>query len=166
MFERILVPLDGSIRAARAVPIAARIASATHGSIILVSVVNHFVLIEPSPIRNNRIQASNGFSMSEAETYLEEIASSLECAQLTVEKATFSGPVASTLLYTATSYRADLIVMSSHGRSGMMSKMLGSISEKVLSQATIPVLLLRENDPLPPLEILNSSHLQSGGTSL
>ena len=44
MFERILVPLDGSAQAARAVPIAARIARYTHGSVILVSVVNYFIL--------------------------------------------------------------------------------------------------------------------------
>jgi nucleotide-binding universal stress UspA family protein len=82
--------------------------------------------------------------MSEAEAYLNEMTCSPELTHVRVEKAIVSGPVASALLSAATSYRADLIVMSSHGRSGMMSKTLGSVSEKVVGRATIPVLLLWE----------------------
>ncbi|GCF08678.1 universal stress protein [Dictyobacter arantiisoli] len=149
MFERILVPLDGSTRAARALPIIARLAHATHGSVILVSVVNHFVLGEPSSTHNHRTLSRDDISMSEAEAYLEATARSPELAHVTVEKAILSGPVASTVLYAVTSCRADLIVISSHGRSGMMSKMLGSVSEKVVCRATIPVLLLREKGSLP-----------------
>lgn len=149
MFERILVPLDGSARAARAIPMAARIANATHGSVILGSVVNHFVLVEPSVIQYHRTYASDDISMSEAEAHLEEMAHSPELSHVTVEKVILSGPVASTLLYAATSCRADLIVISSHGRSGMTSKMLGSVAEKIVCRATVPVLLLRENGPLP-----------------
>ena len=149
MFERILVPLDGSTRAARAVPVAAQIAGAVHGTIILVSVVNYFVLSQhPQRDRNNKVWANDGLSMSEAEAYLDKIACSPEIAHVTVERAILSGPIASTLLSAAASWRADMIVLTSHGRSGIMSRTLGNVSEKVVRWATIPVLVLRENGHL------------------
>jgi len=150
MFERILVPLDGSTRAARAVSVAARIAVNDHGTVILVSIVNHFILSQhPQANQRNKIWTSDDLSISEAETYLNKMACSLVPSHVMVEKAVLFGPVASTLLLAATSYRADLIVLTSHGRSGMMSKKLGSVAENIVGRATIPVLLLRENSHLP-----------------
>jgi nucleotide-binding universal stress UspA family protein len=152
MFERVLVPLDGSTRAAHAIPVAARVAGAIGGTVILVSVVNHFILSpHPRMDRNNKRWASDDISISEAEAYLEEKACSAELAHVKVEKAVLSGPVASTLLAAATTYRADAMVLTSHGRSGIMSKTLGSVAEQVFCRATIPVLLLRENSPMPPV---------------
>ena len=150
MFKRILVPLDSSARAARAGPVAARIAGAADGTVILVCVVNHFILSQhPQIDRNNRTWASDDISISEAEAYLAEMAHSPELSHVRVEKAILSGPVASTLLLAATSYGADMIVLTSHGRSGIMSKTLGSVAEKVVCRAAIPVLLLREGNYLP-----------------
>ncbi len=154
MFERILVPLDGSAQAARAVPVAARIAESNHGSVILVSVVNYFVLSQsPRTDRNNRTRIGDDLSMSEAEAYLDEIACSPELAHVTVEKAILSGPIASTLLSAATSYRADLIVLTCHigvSSNGAQSFRLSSVAEKIVRWAKIPVLLLCENGS-PPL---------------
>lgn len=150
MFQRVLVPLDGSTRAACAVPVAARLTDTVNGTVILASVVNHFVLSQyPQANRDSRGRSSDDISVCEAEAYLNEMAFSPELAHVRVEKAILSGPIASALLSAATSYRADLIVISSHGRSGIMSKMLGSVAEKVVSWATIPVLLLREDRRLP-----------------
>lgn len=50
MFKRILVPLDGSARAERAIPVAARIARASGGSLILLRVVNASIEFCPSPV--------------------------------------------------------------------------------------------------------------------
>ena len=168
MFERVLVPLDGPKRAARAVPIAARMASATDGTVILVSVVNHFVLLEyPERERDNRRWISDDLSMGEAEAYLEQVAHSPELAHVRVEKVILSGPIAFTLLSAATACRADLIVLTSRdgskgkrqepppGHNGdsyhrTLPKMsaglrAGSVAEKVVSRARIPVLVLSEN---------------------
>ena len=153
MFERILVPLDGSAQAARAVPIAARIAGYTHGSVILVSVVNYFILSQsPQTDRNNRTRIGDDLSMSEAKAYLDEMASSPELAHVKVEKAILSGPIASTLLSAATSYRADLIVLTCHigvSSNGAQDFRLSSVAEKVVCWAKIPVLLLCENGHTP-----------------
>ena len=91
--------------------------------------------------------------MRETEAYLDEMASSPELAHVKVEKAILSGPIASTLLSAATSYRADLIVLtcrmgvSSNGAHGFR---LSSVAEKIVCWAKIPVLLLCENGS-PPL---------------
>jgi nucleotide-binding universal stress UspA family protein len=148
MFKRIIVPLDGSIHAAHAVPVAARMAELTHGSIILVCVVNHFVLGEPAATSPSIMYDHDDFSIREAETYLEEVSHAPELAHLPVEKIILPGPVASTLLFAAHSAHADLIVLSSHGRSGMHHKAFGSTSEKIVYRALIPVLILRENNSL------------------
>jgi nucleotide-binding universal stress UspA family protein len=154
MFERILVPLDGSAQAARAVPVAARIAGCTHGSVILVSVVNYFVLSQyPQTDRNNRTWIGDDLSMSEAQAYLDEVACSPALAHVTVEKAILSGPIASALLSAAASYQANLIMLISHmavSSNGAHDLRLGSVAEKIVCRATIPVLLLREKGA-PPL---------------
>jgi nucleotide-binding universal stress UspA family protein len=148
MFQRILVPLDGSIQAARAVPVAAWIAELTHGNIILVCVVNHFVLGEPATPSPNGMYDHDDFSINEAEAYLEEVSHAPELAHLPVERIILPGPVASTLLFAAHSSQADLMVISSHGRSGMLHKAFGSTSEKIVYRASIPVLILRGNNAL------------------
>jgi nucleotide-binding universal stress UspA family protein len=146
MFKRILVPLDGSVHAARAIPVAAWFAELTHGNIILVCVVNHFVLGESATTAPSRVYDHDDFSIREAETYLEEVAHAPELAHLPVEKIILPGPVASTLLFAAHSSHADLIVLSSHGRSGMQHKAFGSTSEKIVYRASLPILLIRENN--------------------
>src|SRR5215813_7914917 len=98
MFKRILIPLDGSAEAARAVPVGARIAGAVQGSVILVTIVNHFILMEQAFPYKNRVRTGDDLSMSEAEAYLEEIACSPELAHVSVERVILSGPIASTLL--------------------------------------------------------------------
>ncbi len=148
MFKRIIVPLDGSIHAARAVPVAAWIAELTHGNIILVCIVNHFVLGQPATTSPSSMYDHDDFSIHEAEAYLEEVSHAPELAHLPVEKVILPGPVASTLLFVAHSSHADLIVLSSHGRSGMQHKAFGSTSEKIVYRASIPVLILRENNAL------------------
>jgi nucleotide-binding universal stress UspA family protein len=148
MFQRIIVPLDGSIHAARAVPVAAWIAELTHGDIILVCVVNHFVLGQPATTPPSNLYDHDDFSIHEAEAYLEEISHAPELVHLPIEKMILSGPVASTLLFAAHSSHADLMVLSSHGRSGIHHKAFGSISEKIVYRTSIPVLILRENNAL------------------
>jgi nucleotide-binding universal stress UspA family protein len=57
------------------------------------------------------------------------------------------GPVADALLDHAAASHADLIVMSTHGRSGMERWLLGSVAERVMRGAKMPVLLIRPDQP-------------------
>jgi nucleotide-binding universal stress UspA family protein len=60
-----------------------------------------------------------------------------------VETSVWSGPAAATIIKAAQTYGADMIVMTTHGRSGREREMFGSVADSVLRNAPMPVLVLR-----------------------
>jgi nucleotide-binding universal stress UspA family protein len=93
------------------------------------------------------LQAAIDVDFAEASQYLENIAASSRLEGIPTEVVVRSAPVASTLLSTAASSGADVIVMCSHGFTGMTRWVMGSIAERVVHHALIPVLVLREDGP-------------------
>src|SRR5690349_22849246 len=98
MFQRILVPLDGSPRAEQAIPVAARIARAFGGSVIVLSVV-------PPPVSSGKFSVSAVYpkavldeELAEATKYLHKIAQSDELGGITTEVQTLVGAVAPRIL--------------------------------------------------------------------
>ena len=149
MFKRILVPLDGSARAEQAIPVAARIARALGGSVILLRVAT-------APVDTGKYSAASGYveeavdvDFSEATSYLENIAGSGELAGITTEVKTFIGAAAPTILSASQSFHANVIVMCSHGFTGFKRWTLGSVADKVTRHSPIPVFVLREGGPGP-----------------
>lgn len=149
MYKRILIPLDGSARAERAIPVAARIARALGGSVILLRVAT-------APVDTGKYSSTSGYveetvdtDLTGATSYLENIAGSDELAGIKTEVKTFIGAVAPTVLSAAQSFHANLIVMSSHGYTGFKRWTLGSVADKVTRHSSIPVLVLREGGPVP-----------------
>lgn len=84
---------------------------------------------------------------TEASQYLQALAVSSSLEGLPTEVVVRSAPVASTLLATTASSGADAIVICSHGTTGMTRWVMGSIAEKVVHHAQVPVLVLREEGP-------------------
>ncbi len=116
MFVRILVPLDGSTRAERAIPVAARIARTSGGSAILVRVVSSPIMLWSSLVQEpGVVQTVIDTHLSEAEKYLLALTRSPDLDGVPTETMVLSGPIASTLLAVARSSRADLVVLCSHG---------------------------------------------------
>jgi len=148
MFKRILVPLDGSTRAERALPIAARIARAADGSVILVQVAT-------LPATYSTYLASSAYTeaieteLKNAEDYLNALANSELLAGIETETKALFGAVAQTILSVACSYSADLIVMSSQGKTGLKRWVLGSVAQKIARHSPLPVFVLHEGGPLP-----------------
>ena len=147
MYKRILVPLDGSARAERAIPVAARIARALGGSVILLRVAT-------APVDTGKYSSTSGYveetvdtDLTGATSYLENIAGSNELAGVKTEVKTFTGAVAPMVLSAAQSFHANLIVMCSHGYTGFKRWTLGSVADKVTRHSPIPVLVLREGGP-------------------
>lgn len=151
MFKRILVPLDGSGRAEQALPIAARIARASGGSIVLVRVLSTAPAHMPSaPGRPNLIQTVGEADRELAESYLTALAGSDLLRGISVQTQVPIGLVAPTILSVAGDKYADLIVMCSHGYTGVTRWwLMGSVAAKVTRFAEIPVLVLREGGPVP-----------------
>lgn len=149
MYKRILVPLDGSTRAERAIPVAARIARIANGTVVLVQVAT--LPFTYSPYLGSATYADEAIEadLNEVERYLDTLANSESLEGIkTTTKAIFGSP-APAILSAANSYNIDLIVMTSQGKTGMKRWMLGSVAQKIARYSSMPVLVLHEKGPLP-----------------
>ena len=150
MFKRILVPLDGSARAEQAIPVAARIARALGGSVILLRVATAPVDTGKYSTTSVYVEEAVDADLTEVTSYIEKIAGSGELTGITTEVKTFIGAVAPTILSAAQSFHANVIVMCSHGYTGFKRWVLGSVADKVTHHSPIPVLVLREGGHVLP----------------
>ncbi len=147
MFARILVPLDSSVSAEEALPVAARIVRASRGSIHLLTVVGSPIDLageyDLDPLLSEqRIQTET----TVATDYLRTIAtlSVLDRIQITTEVA--PGLPAQYILAAASLGKIDLTVLSSHGRTGFTRWVLGSVAHTLAHESTVPTLVLHENE--------------------
>ncbi len=156
MFERILVPLDGSPRAERALPVAARIARRSGSTIVLLRVAA--IPAEYAPAMYASALSATPFyaqelleaELAKARYYLADVAQSEQLAGIRTETAVLSGAAAPAILAVAGGDHGqlvDLIVLCSHGRSGFTRWALGSVAQKVARHSPVPVLVLREGSP-------------------
>lgn len=147
MFQHILVPLDGSPRAEQALPVAARIARATGGSLLLVQVISPPIDysggLSPVPLVNERVVEAE---TATANAYLQSLATSPGLSDIKTRTEVLSGlPVQHLLAFSETS-GIDLVVLCSHGRTGFARWVLGSVAHVLVHQCTRPVLVLRQNE--------------------
>lgn len=153
MFQRIVVPLDGSDLSERALAPALELARQSGSEVTLLRVPAMETMLAPDPV------GLGGFAVlwpdqaldqcrKEAREYLRSIREARSEAGFTLKAEVIDGEVASTILDTASRMRADLIVMSTHGYSGIARWVMGSVTEKVLQDAPCPVWVLR-TDELP-----------------
>jgi nucleotide-binding universal stress UspA family protein len=151
MFKRILVPLDGSPRAEEALPVAARMARAAGGSVVLVRVVSTATEYMPSvPAKPALFQTVGEVDKVQAESYLSAIADSEQFLHIPVETQVLFGLIAPTILSVAAYERVDVVVVCSHGYTGATRWVMGSVAEKVARYGNVPVLVLREAGVFPP----------------
>ena len=150
MFKRIVVPLDGSIRAERAIPVAVRIARASGGAIILLRVVNTPLEIGSQVVPLSGYVANTLEEDIEVATgYLTALAGSEELDGVGVKMKVLPGTAAQTILDVVIEEQAELVVMCSHGDTGVKRWVLGSVAQKVARQSTVPVLVLRQGGSMP-----------------
>ncbi len=153
MFQHILVPLDGSALAKQALPTAARLARSVGGSVMLLRVVKPpaeyvggatYMIYTPL----DTIERLMEEEVAEARHYLEEVAASPTLAGVHTRLEVHTGLATPMILFVTESQKIDLIVMSSHGRTGLARWVLGSVAQKVVRSSSVPVLLLREHEPV------------------
>lgn len=155
MFQRILVPLDGSIRAERALRVAARIARATDGSVVLVQVVNtptEYVASLYGPYLARPAMATEGVletRVARAKAYVESVSQSGMLSGVSVETKVVVGVAAQAIDEVACEEEADLIVLCSHGDTGFKRWLLGSVAQSLSRTCRVPVLVLREEGSAP-----------------
>jgi len=131
MFKHILVPLDGSTLAERALAPAASISEVMSAKLTLLRVVPQFAILAADPMLYEEM---NRMGEDESISYLRSQADNLDLSVL-VEVASESGQPPDTIIRFAENHDVDLIMMSSHGRSGLNRWVYGSVAERVLRQA-------------------------------
>ena len=147
LLENILVPLDGSGLAEASLSVARSVSVAFGAQITLLTVIP---AQSPSPRKRGegthsspQIISGPGYSANgEQMLYLQQIASQMESSSLPVQTKISEGEVADAI-YTAVSADNNLIIMSTHGRSGFRRLVAGSVASKVIQSSNTPVLLLR-----------------------
>ena len=139
----ILVPLDGSLQAEAALPLATDLAR-TFGNPLLLVRTGEQPYIAGGAIGYEAIvgQAME-WSLEEAESYLKLKAAELASTGLKVEIATAVGSAALFIEQMAQERQAGLIVIASHGRGWLGRFVIGSIAEKILRDVDMPILLVR-----------------------
>ena len=145
----ILLPTDFSDCGNYALSYASSLARTFGARIVCVHVIESIVptvgytgMTEPLPIAEISEQLEDS-----AERELPKIAECEECAGLDVEELIVHGEAASEIVRVAKEHKVDLIVISSHGRTGLGRILFGSTAEAVVRHASCPVLVVK-----PPTE--------------
>lgn len=152
MFKHLLVPLDGSYLAEAALPAALELASRFDSEITLLRVTRtpYFTTsVSGSAYAELLINLRNQ-THQEAVDYLKTHQRALRQQGFKVHTHITEGePVAEIVLDVADGLDVDTIVMSTHGRGGMSRWVFGSVADRILQQARVPVVLLRAQERVP-----------------
>ena len=151
-FTRLLVPLDGSPLAEEALAPARQMAAAFGAEMLLLRVWEVAAVgFDNLPVSvldewERRARAIAG-------SYVERVTQELQGQGMRVRAETQGGAAAERILQMAQRAQANLIVMSTHGRSGLSRWVMGSVADGVLRAATVPVLLIRAGQARAPSQI-------------
>ncbi len=141
MYKKILVPLDGSPLAEAALPHARELAKSEGAEIVLLRVP---LIPKIEFLSRNPAIAEKMIDDTERQTegYLEAEVDALKRDGTKVSSIMREGPIPETILAVAEETHADVIAMSTHGRSGVQRWLMGSVAEQVVHHAHIPVMLV------------------------
>ena len=151
-YRHILVPLDGSKLGELALPHAFDLARLTQGDVTLLHILSTVAGIiaasTPYPIF---VDEQEEVLKGRALQHLRSICEQLPCDIIAVHPVVEVGPPAETIIDYVSEHHFDLIVMSSHGHSGLRQWVFGCVADKVLRGAGVHVLLVRAQ-PQPEID--------------
>jgi nucleotide-binding universal stress UspA family protein len=152
MFRKLLVPLDTSPMSEQAAWKAAALARVTHATVHLVHVYEpRLPAFDGGAVIDEQILA---MERAQYERHLRRVADDLaRHAACKVQLAILSGVPADAILKYARQQGADLLVMTTHGRTGVSRAWFGSVADTLARSAALPVLLVRPNDGEPPVQL-------------
>ena len=145
MYSRMLIPLDESIIAEQVLPYARYLAKALAIPVELLEVVDSEALkLLANPERGRYIDTVLADRKASGRNYLETIAGSFQGARVTFSVE--NGKAEELIIDKAAADKDTLIVMATHGRSGMQRWLLGSVADKVLHGSTNHLFLIRATE--------------------
>lgn len=141
MYRRVLVPLDGSELAECALPEVMNLAKGgVVGEVVLLNVVDIPSLWVAEGLDIMKLKDA---LLEKAQEYLSDVQSRLSKEGLNVSDVVMEGKTAQTIIDYSREKAVDLIVLATHGYTGMKQLMFGSVALRVLHDAHVPVLLIR-----------------------
>jgi universal stress protein A len=144
--RRILVPLDFSPSSDRALAYAQALATDFGASLHLLHVVEDRLMTGPWPndVYLGELPRLREGLIKDAEDRVSACASSLSATGLQVTGEVLIGGPSQTIVQSAAAPNVDLIVMGTHGRTGLTHLLIGSVAERVIRHAPCPVLVVRD----------------------
>ncbi len=143
MFKKIAVPLDGSALAEKALPFAIQLANTMNAGLLLLRATKVPSLLTDTPAHELEY-------LETSEAYLESVKKSITNPTLKnhieeerLETLVVYGDTVAEIVEITPFEKADLVVMTTHGRSGLSRMVMGSVAKKVLRQSQLPVIVLR-----------------------
>ncbi len=147
MYQSILVPLDGSLRAEAILPHVQALAACTGARVILLQVIEPGpIMADPQEMHIRAYFEELGRRTEQARSYLERQREALHASGLRVDTLVVQGSVVESIIAMAGQQDADLIAMASHGRGGLARVFYGSVAAGVLQRIDRPLLLIRAGD--------------------
>jgi nucleotide-binding universal stress UspA family protein len=140
-YRRILLPVDGSAMAEQALPYAITQAQRFGAKLILLRVLESFPYVRgmsPTDLAEIRRQSHEW-----TQAYFDRVTASLQDQGIPVETVVLEGRPGALITEYAEANQVDLIVLCSRGRSGLSRWLMGSVADRVVRGATVPVLLVR-----------------------
>ncbi|NML45213.1 universal stress protein [Ramlibacter sp. G-1-2-2] len=147
MYQRILVPTDGSALSKKAIQSAVELASRVGAEVVALHVVPRYPVSYfegAMTVTNAEVKRIEKEWAERGQAVAEAVSKAAEKAGVRAKAVTVkSDLVAESILAAARKHKCDLVVMASHGRKGIKRLLLGSETQHVLTHGTVPVLVLR-----------------------
>ena len=162
MFSKILVPLDGSKVGEAAFPVIEqlvdKLAPKTQVEVVMLGVITllrHWVVVGEASAPVSYTEDEMELIRKRVTDYLEKTGDAMKKRGVIISTMVRTGNASDEILKAASEVGAELIAMSTHGRSGLRRLAFGSITDKVIRDSNVPVLLVRAaegttNEPTPP----------------
>ncbi|AOW79727.1 universal stress protein UspA [Halodesulfurarchaeum formicicum] len=142
LYDRIVVPTDGSAASRPAIEHAVELAAVHDAEIHALYVIN-LASLSGVPTEGSMEGISEALEQ-EGETALEMVTEAAAIRDVPVEQVRLEGRPSQQIVAYATDHDGDLIVMGTHGRGGLDRLLLGSVAERVVRSATVPVLTVQD----------------------
>jgi nucleotide-binding universal stress UspA family protein len=153
MFNKILVCLDGSELAEQIIPFVIEQANCFHSKVVLVHTVHEPVILSPDipgspgvPIEMPGAAGRLQKEQDEAYDYLEKAAVAFRENGLETESVVLEGVAGEAIVSYANNNNIDLIAVATHGRTGLRRAVLGSVTDYILRESGLPVLVIRPKE--------------------
>jgi nucleotide-binding universal stress UspA family protein len=146
MYQHVMVPLDGSELAecvlphVRTIAVGCNVVKVTLVRVVEPLLIRGSVGVRISPEEKERLEKE---SMDEAKDYLEGIVKSLKETGVAAQSEVLHGDVVNKLIDYANMNEVDLVIVSTHGRSGVSRWVWGSVTDRILRAACVPVTMIR-----------------------